>query len=42
MLKKMSDMYQVDIDDLKAALPVAEKRLYNRLVENIDVRGEFL
>ena len=42
MLKKMSDMYQIDIDDLKAALPIAEKRLYNRLVENIDVRGEFL
>lgn len=37
-LSKMADMYQLDIDDLRAALPLAESKLYNMLIENIDIK----
>lgn len=36
-LKKMSDVYQIDIDILKDRLPVAEKMLYERIKENMDI-----
>lgn len=42
MLKKMADIYQVDIKDLEEALPKAEKKLYSMLIKSIDIRDEFL
>ena len=37
-LNKMADMYQMDVEDLKAALPRAEKKLYKILQENIELQ----
>ena len=42
MLTKMADMYQIDIEDLRAALPIAEKQLYNILMQNIDIRSDII
>lgn len=40
-LKKMSEIYQVDIDVLENALPAAEERLHNILQTNIDIQDQF-
>lgn len=40
MLNKMADIYQVDVEDLKAALPIAEKRLYNILQTNLAIQED--
>lgn len=41
-LNKMADIYQLDIDDLKEALPRAENMLYNILIKNIDLRSDLM
>ncbi len=38
MLNKMSDIYQIDVEKLKAALPGAEKQLYKILQNNIAIQ----
>lgn len=40
-LKKMSEIYSIDLDVLTAALPAAEARLYNKLQTNIGIQEEF-
>lgn len=39
-LSRMADMYQIDIEELKAALPLAEKKLYQRIQENLEIQGQ--
>lgn len=39
-LNKMADMYQLDVEDLKAALPRAEKMLYNILQNNVAIQED--
>lgn len=39
-LSKMADMYQIDIDDLKAALPVAEKKLYEIIQNSLAIQDD--
>ena len=39
-LSKMADMYQLDINDLKAALPVAEKRLYEIIQNSLAIQDD--
>lgn len=34
-LNKMADMYQIDVNELKEALPAAEKKLYRLLQDNL-------
>lgn len=41
ILKKMSDIYQIDIRVLMNALPAAEARLYKMLQTNVDIQDEF-
>lgn len=38
ILNKMADMYQLDPEDLKAALPRAEKKLYKILQDNLELQ----
>lgn len=40
VLNKMADIYQVDVEDLKAALPAAERRLYKKLQDNLDLQDD--
>ena len=40
-LKKMSDMYQIDLYDLKEALPRAEAVLHERLKRSLDTRWDY-
>lgn len=40
-LKKMSEIYQIDIKILQDALPKAEDQLYKMLKDNIDIQDEF-
>ena len=37
-LKQMSEIYGIDINILKLKLPIAEKMLYDRLHESLDIR----
>ncbi len=41
-LNKMAEIYQIDVADLKEALPIAERKLYNVLVKNIDLREDII
>ena len=40
-LKKMSEMYSVDLEELKAARPIAEEKLHARLTELVEIRETF-
>ena len=39
-LNKMADIYQLSIEQLEAALPVAEAKLYKLLQDNLDLQEE--
>ena len=41
MLKKMSTIYDIDINILKEKLPIAEAILYARINQNIDIMDGF-
>lgn len=41
-LKKMSTMYDIDINILKSKLPVAEKMLYDRLHNQLDISSSYM
>ena len=40
-LVQMSEVYQIDFDELRKALPEAERMLYNRLKSNIDMYDSY-
>lgn len=39
-LNRMADMYQLDVEDLKEALPLAEQKLYKIIQENLDIQDD--
>lgn len=39
-LNRMADMYQIDVEDLRAALPNAERKLYKILQDNVDIQDD--